>query len=544
MRHVFIYTGHPRPIYRQDLPADYIAYWELEVNDTDYVIISSSAKTGDYRLNQQGPLPSPTTLLDKYASSIQCQCHRYYMLSPDGQMYCQDEEDRIVAMTTENLIDIGKNDEYTKMDTLAKILFVQQDEIRAEWDQRRIKVEQSAVWSTVTKFNEALWDSYDDDNDVIDLFHSDSYSEQAISPGEMIQIPLGDVTHTPKVRFLPFEMNMTEEDRSEWQQRLCRVLLDICKVNSYTSIDETKVSVNHKLGRRSLELKLHDDEEFVKEILDGREIGFHIEIHLNNGEVILKRFGIDLSSHMNRYRRHTSTRPWNSWSYSEIKNEELFPDYWQHSVDGCMSGCGPVSWTMVFGYYDRLAHSSTPHGHSTALWRCGEDGTTGNDDCVAPATLNDTTKEYVEVVREQVDTFCLLGQGATPQWDMDGIAKFYQSRQGGSSHITTWNTGGPHGFLGWYSDQVANGIVNAIKDAQLPVVVGYRVGGKLDRQHYAVATKLRRRSRRFRHCYLFFCNDWKTEWDNDMYIHFGGQNGSGNGWRSCEGFFGGVAYPS
>ncbi|XP_006822696.2 uncharacterized protein LOC102802244 [Saccoglossus kowalevskii] len=178
------FTGKPCPIYREDLPNDYVAYWELEINETEFVIISSSEKTGDYRLTQEGPLPSPITLLDNYASLAESECHRYYMLSPAGQMICRNNLDEIVAITTEISPILMKDVENTKMemDELTKVLVEQKKEIQEEWDQRRVTVEQSGVWSTISKYDKLTLEN-DDENDHINLFYNETYSEQAISPG-------------------------------------------------------------------------------------------------------------------------------------------------------------------------------------------------------------------------------------------------------------------------------------------------------------------------------------------------------------------------
>ncbi|XP_070577387.1 uncharacterized protein [Ptychodera flava] len=549
MRGLSNFTAQPRPIYRKDLPEDHVAYWEIEVNSSEYVTISSGSKTGDYRLTQEGPLPSLTTQLDSNAKLVESTCYRYFMLSPDGQMFCEDEKQNIVAISSEGLLDNGIKEKNANRKKFKMGIMIQEqlDELQEEWDHRRLKTEQSAVWSSTTKYRKSK--RRRQGQDASEVFHGESYTEQALSPGETTGIPLRDVTSEVTLRVLPFAMNLTDADLSTWQEKLCRVLSDICDKDNPQRVDMTTLDVSES-GRQVLLLKMHSNYDFVKDTLEGREIGFQVELNTDNDDIVVRRFGVDLSvaghSEAERLKRHvarTQYKPWSSWVYSSIKQEDLFPDYWQHKVGKCASGCGPVAWAMVFGYYDRLAHSTTPHGLQRSLWRCDEGGTTGGDDCVAPETLDSDVRLYVEAIREELGTFCLGDQGATPQWSMDLVEGFYCDRQGDTAYISTVKTGGPHGFLGWYSDQVANHIINALEEANLPVVVGYRIGGSVVRQHYAVATKLRRRSRRHRHCFLWWCEDWHTEWDNDIYIHLGGTNGNGNGWRACEAFFSGVAYP-
>ncbi|XP_078000546.1 uncharacterized protein LOC144453138 [Glandiceps talaboti] len=535
-------TAQPMPIFRKDLPGDYIAYWEIELNGTDYVILSSSAKTGDYRRTLEGPVPSPSTLMRKRARLVKSRCERYFMLSPDGQMFCEDGKGRIVASTMEILGNIGDQEKNTKRKRVKMEILIRQelDELQEEWDRRQLKVDRSAIWSTMLEYDD-IPERYEE-HGVLAGFHGDSYWEEAISPGDDIQIPMNKMVTEVKIKVVPFDMNLTKSDIKIWQHKLCKILLDVCKKEDPITVDVKKISINEK-GRKMLALALHGDREYVIDVLDGRQVGFNLEIHLKKGKVILKRFGIDLTS-VNRSKRHTRTKAWSEWTYSSIHEEQLFPDYWQHQVGKCTSGCGPVAWAMVFGYYDRLAHSDTPHGHSKALWRCDDGGLSGSEECVAPATFNNQVRQYVEEIRGELDTFCLLDQGATPQWNMDHVEGFYCDRQGDSAYISTINTGGLHGFLGAYSDQVAKTVINSLSPngSQLPVIIGYRIGGNIV-QHYAVATKLRRRSRRYRHCVLWWCENWKTEWDNDIFIHLGGQKGDGNAWHSCEAFFGAVAYP-
>nr|XP_006822696.1 PREDICTED: uncharacterized protein LOC102802244 [Saccoglossus kowalevskii] len=537
------FTGKPCPIYREDLPNDYVAYWELEINETEFVIISSSEKTGDYRLTQEGPLPSPITLLDNYASLAESECHRYYMLSPAGQMICRNNLDEIVAITTEISPILMKDVENTKMemDELTKVLVEQKKEIQEEWDQRRVTVEQSGVWSTISKYDKLTLEN-DDENDHINLFYNETYSEQAISPGEKIYIPLGNAVDELIITVVPINISMRPDEMFPWQLRLCQALLDVCDTKSYKTIDENKLHVD-AMGRRVLVLELHEDSNFLNELLEETEIGFHIEIHFGDGEVVLRRFGIDLSyDTRHREKRRTERRSWTGFTYTYIPSENLFPDYNQHDIGGCMSGCGPVAWAMVFGYYDRMAHYNYRSPHYRSLYRCGSSGTTGSDSCEAPRYMTDTVKGYVEDIRRELGTFCLAGQGATLQSDMDNVEEFYRARQGSRARISTCKTGGPFGLAGFYSTRVADNIIDNLEDGR-PVIVGYRVNGNFLAQHYAVATKLRRRSRRYRHCIWWLCFGWVTEWDNDIYLH-NGWGGTGNGWRTAEGFFAAVARPT
>ena len=39
-------VGQPVAIYRDDLPSDYVAYWLVEFNASQYIALSSGSKTG------------------------------------------------------------------------------------------------------------------------------------------------------------------------------------------------------------------------------------------------------------------------------------------------------------------------------------------------------------------------------------------------------------------------------------------------------------------------------------------------------------------
>ena len=45
---MLLLPGTPVPVYRMDLADDYVAYWSIEVNLTDYVVISSGSATGKH----------------------------------------------------------------------------------------------------------------------------------------------------------------------------------------------------------------------------------------------------------------------------------------------------------------------------------------------------------------------------------------------------------------------------------------------------------------------------------------------------------------
>lgn len=132
------------------------------------------------------------------------------------------------------------------------------------------------------------------------------------------------------------------------QAELCEILIDVC-----TSV---KFAVNQKLiheaknGISYLEFKVKQD---AKKILQNKELSFYFKVEMKNGE-ILKYFSIDLSL--------IQRRGWSKWQHWSVRHESLFPDYDQHKCCGCVTGCGPVAWAMILGFYDRLAHKVPSSG--------------------------------------------------------------------------------------------------------------------------------------------------------------------------------------
>ena len=58
-------------------------------------------------MSTQGPLPSPVRILDSTAKGYGKTCFKYLMLSPDGEMMCRDNTNKIVATTAENMLLTG-----------------------------------------------------------------------------------------------------------------------------------------------------------------------------------------------------------------------------------------------------------------------------------------------------------------------------------------------------------------------------------------------------------------------------------------------------
>ena len=100
-------NGPTRPIYQLDLHLDYVAYYEIDMGN-DYVVLSSGAKTGDFREVQSGPDPRPTDLLIQQAQDNGQRCVKFYRLSPVGLTICKNFNGTVVAASYNWTADIPK----------------------------------------------------------------------------------------------------------------------------------------------------------------------------------------------------------------------------------------------------------------------------------------------------------------------------------------------------------------------------------------------------------------------------------------------------
>ena len=148
--------------------------------------------------------------------------------------------------------------------------------------------------------------------------------------------------------------------RSGWQQKRCNVVVDVCQLDGGTKVKSSAIRTKHN-NFLYLQLRVHGNHTFVGDTLQWREIGFVIEIKGHQKQMVKKHFAIDL--HSQRFRRSTCTR----FCLGAISwRSNFFPDYDQHKCCGdCWSGCSPVAWAQVFGYYDSLGSiPSSPYSGS------------------------------------------------------------------------------------------------------------------------------------------------------------------------------------
>ncbi len=207
---------------------------------------------------------------------------------------------------------------------------------------------------------------------------------------------------------------MRPSSRATWQRKLCKVLVDVCLPDGSIKINPSAIkdAPNHVLF---LKLEVNGNRMFVGNVLQWREIGFVVEIKGLKNEVIKEHFAINL--HSKRFRRCTTK--------GSISLESEFPDYDQHMCcGGCYSGCSPVDWAQVFGYFDRRA-TWQPHIFSPTIY--------GDRSTVAPLKMKDKVKPLVEDIKSQVQTRCKGDQGSTYTSKMRLIAPLFRARQGSNT---------------------------------------------------------------------------------------------------------------
>ena len=364
--------------------------------------------------------------------------------------------------------------------------------------------------------------------------------EEALSPGSIVKLALGErfksadvfITNNSKSRMLP-------SSRSGWQQKLCKVLVDVCMPDGSTKVSPSaiKETPNYLLY---LKLEVHGNRTFVGNVLSWREIGFLVEIKGRNNEVIKKHFAINL--HSKRFRR--------SLVEKSIPHEYEFPDYYQHKCCGCVSGCSPVAWAQVFGFYDRIASRYSGSIFSPTIY--------GNSSTVAPLYLTSEVERFVEDIRSQVKTYCGNGAGWTKNSNMHLIAPWFRARQGSKSRVVSYlqsrkrrGIGGGASVQRGGSSWIESKAVGHLK-LGYPVILNIFLAENSG--HSVVATKYKERSRSYRVCHSRRTGwwwwkrtkqncSWKTAYDYEFFLHYGWENPSEtNKWQEVSPFAGFNAY--
>lgn len=351
--------------------------------------------------------------------------------------------------------------------------------------------------------------------------------EEALSPGSVVKVALGEKFKSLNIYVTSFGKRSfhrpnSKSEKAIWQQKLCKVLVDVClngtsKVN-VTAVKKTSTKIDY------LKLEINGNPAFVKRMLEGHEVGFEIRIQMYNHQLAIKHYAINLQS------KRFGRSPPGSGNKKVAVAEYDMPDYNQHKCCGdCWSGCGPVAWAQVFGYYDR--HASTfSSKFSPKIY--------GHSYETAPITLTNKVKYFVKDIRRQVKTICKNGQGWTDVRNMRLLEPWFRARQGEKARVAS--------YKGLKKPKWLRATGKLWLDDGYPVVFGFYLSGKAG--HFAVATKYRTNSIKYHHCKTSGrgfgkktrCT-WKTAQEDEFFLHYG-WGGKNNQWQKLDPFSAHVAY--
>lgn len=346
--------------------------------------------------------------------------------------------------------------------------------------------------------------------------------EEALSPGSVVKVALGENIKSLNICVTSFGKHginrVLKSTKATWQRKLCKVLVDVCldgtsKVN-LSAVKKTPNNVAY------LKLEIHGNPAFVKRTL-GHEVGFQIRIQMYNHPLAIKHYAINLQSkRIGRSLQINGNKKIPGADYD-------MPDYNQHKCCGnCYSGCGPVAWAQVFGYYDRRA-SSFSSIFSPQIY--------GDRYTKAPKTMTKEVRYFVEDIRRQVKTFCRNGQGSTYVRKMRRIKRWFKARQGKKARVKSYIR--PRKAK-WLRSKGKRWL-----DFGYPVVFGFRSSKKSG--HAVVATKYRTKTRYYRHCKKRWWRKIKCTWkkvqDYEFFLHWG-WGGRENKWQMLEPTDAHVAY--
>ncbi|XP_076459719.1 uncharacterized protein LOC143292913 [Babylonia areolata] len=469
-------TGSPIPMYRPDM-GDQIAYWLINYDHHHYAIVSAGQHTGDSMLQMQGEGPFPVSSLQEQARSLHnSTCLRYLVLTPSPDLNLACDTAQGRLTLTPLAADVN---------------------ITSLWEEMKRKGQH-------------------DDGELGGLGDNRVIQLHLISALEPASFPMTGMRDC-HIR------SLGQSDGSELSVKVLCKLLGVCdergRVHTHLQTDYGEVYVHLK--------PVHEDQHTRFE----HDLHFEVVGHHVSDGLVIKRFAVEPS--------HRVKRQASSYTSYSIDESHLMPDYNQFSWGKCQVGCGPVAWAQVFGYYDRRAHLGSGSSASKALYRCGADGTTGNNSCVAPSNNDNRMRNYTGKLNGILRTFCFgEDNGATYQKRMDDVEGFFKQRQGSSAHvILETRTFILTRLVGIYSDEIRDEALSYLRQ-KWPVIVGFRVSGVFS-QHYAVMTKYRTRTIRKKKCFLWWC--WySTVHEYDMFLHMG-WGGSSNGWRKAEMFMAVVA---
>jgi hypothetical protein len=217
---------------------------------------------------------------------------------------------------------------------------------------------------------------------------------------------------------------------------------------------------------------------------------------------------------------------WSPWYYHWAGSHADQRLYNQYAYGGCVTGCGPTAWAMLFGWVDlKAAQLDARWRYRTGFYREGG-SVYGNAAVIAPSYVDYGVRNMIQELRGQVNTFCLAGNGATYPWQM-GDAQYYLNPRTSGRVVTDYSSVGIH------YDSLRDQAIVEISSNRTPAVIGT---GWLS--HYPVAYGYAYRYRTAG--YWPFTYRVYSRW---FYVNQG-WGGSGNGWVEASTWFAGRVFPS
>jgi hypothetical protein len=178
------------------------------------------------------------------------------------------------------------------------------------------------------------------------------------------------------------------------------------------------------------------------------------------------------------------------------------------NTSSCHSGCGATAWTMIFGWASKRATESSTDWPFGNIFRSGT-GALGAP-VLAPSYQDWNVGQNEWALRNDLSTFCVNDQGATPPWNMQSAQNFVSARTSGVAVEVAYNA------LMVSEDRLYDSAVRTVCENR-PVILGIGAlfGGDL---HYPVASR--------------YDNGW-------FYLNMG-WGGSGDGWYQTQTWFSGT----
>jgi hypothetical protein len=194
------------------------------------------------------------------------------------------------------------------------------------------------------------------------------------------------------------------------------------------------------------------------------------------------------------------------------------------NTSSCVSGCGATAWAMLFGWVDfRASHSGSKWVNRWGVYRVN--GGTGAN-AVAPRNIDSGVRNMQWEIRNDINTFCWQGSGATSPWNMIKVTNYLNGR----SALRVTDKYSP---IGNRRDDLRDFASRTINEERTPTIIGT---GWL--AHYPLAYGYQRRER---WVYRTVLPDYK-QYQREFYVNQG-WGGNSNGWIPAETWYAGTVRP-